>query len=419
MANAHRSRSGGGQRPARLGVSVRKAAILIMAAMPLMAASPHYPAAPSPPAPNRPIPTGFDYAGLIHVHTAYSDDATGTYAGRALTAAKQGIQFVIITDHDTLGPGVTGGDGWRDGVLMLTGVESSRTEGHLLAVGMETAPLSHGTSTDSFLASVTGQGGLAVVAHPTHRKWAWEGPIDDRIGAMEILDLADQFAASSTAQKLAALAALPVAGPRAYLTMAARPDTALALWDRIGQRRRMVGLYAPDIHEALELSDDVKVPFPPAGDIMRLARNHVLTTHALTGKLASDRATLLSAIGAGRLYVSLDILGDGRGFNFAAIAGPGRFEMGSEAPAGPPYHFEVVVPDVGERLGASIRLLRDGRVIAAARPGVTTLSHIDARPGVYRVEVSVPATGVGHTGKDLVWIYSNPVYLRARSTPPG
>lgn len=421
MAKTDRSRSGGALRPARLAEAVRKGAVLILAAMPLMAASPGYRAVASAPAPapNRSVTSGFDYAGLIHVHTAYSDDATGSYAGRARTAAAQGIQFVIVTDHNTLGPGVAKGDGWRDGVLMLTGVESSRTEGHLLAVGMDTAPLSDRTSTGDFLAAVTGQGGLAVVAHSTHRKWAWEGPIDDRIGAMEILDLADQFAASTTAQKLSALVALPVSGPRAYLGMAGRPDTALALWDRIGQRRRMVGLYAPDMHEAIELSDDVRLPFPPAADIMRLARDHVLTARPLTGKVASDRATLLSAIGSGRLYVSLDILGDGRGFDFAASAGPERFAMGSEAPAGPSYRFEVVTPDVGGRLDAAIRLLRDGRVIAAARPGATALSHSDARPGVYRVEVSVPAAAVGQRGKDLVWIYSNPVYVRAGSTPAG
>lgn len=419
MAKADRSRSSGALRPARLAEAVRKAMVLFLAAMPLMAAPPGYLAAASAPAPNRSTPAGFDYAGLIHVHTAYSDDATGSYAGRARTAAAQGIQFIVVTDHNTLGPGVADGDGWRDGVLMLTGVESSRAEGHLLAVGMHTAPLSDKTSTDAFLGAVTGQGGLAVVAHPTHRKWAWTGPIDDRIGAMEILDLADQFAASTTAQKLSALATLPVSGPRAYLGMATRPDTALALWDRIGRRRRIVGLYAPDIHEALELSEGVKAPFPPAADIMRLARDHVLTARPLTGKVASDRATLLSAIGSGRLYVSLDILGDGRGFDFAASAGPARFEMGSEAPAGPPYRFEVVIPAAGERLGASIRLLKDGRVIAASGPGITALSHSDARPGVYRVEVTVPATGASRGGRAVTWIYSNPVYVRAGSMPAG
>ncbi|CAN5354042.1 hypothetical protein BH09PSE1_BH09PSE1_30530 [soil metagenome] len=417
MCRTYRSRHCDDPRPSGLAKSLRRAFVVILAAMPLMAASRPVEISPAPPPLDQPVLGRFDYAGLIHVHTGHSDDARGDYAGRARAAAGHGIRFIVITDHNTLGPGVARGDAWRDGVLMLTGLESSRPEGHLLAVGMETAPLSPETPTDAFLASVTGQGGLAVLAHPTHRKWAWEGPIDDRIGAMEILDLADQFAASSATDKITALAGLPVTGPRAYLTMATRPDTALALWDTIGQRRRMVGLYAPDIHEAIEVSDDNKIPFPPAGDIMRLARDHVLTSRPLSGDVMSDRAVLLDAIGQGRVYVSLDILGDGRGFDFAALSGSARVEMGAETQVGGPRRFEVTLPRHARRLQASIRLLRNGQVVSTSAPSATSLSYSDARPGVYRVEVLVPAEVVRTSSKDVVWIYSNPVYVRSGPNP--
>ena len=74
----------------------------------------------------------YDYAGLVHVHTTYSDDATGTYEDLARVAGDQGIRFLVVTDHETLKAVGDGKQGWRDGVLMLTGVENARPEGHLL-----------------------------------------------------------------------------------------------------------------------------------------------------------------------------------------------------------------------------------------------------------------------------------------------
>lgn len=359
----------------------------------------------------------YDYAGLIHTHTAYSKDATGSYQDLAAAAARQGIRFIVVTDHNTLGPGVIKGDGWRNGVLMLTGLESSRSEGHLLAFGTPSAPLGAEVSTDELLSNVTAQGGTVALAHPTHRRWAWKGPVDDRIGAMEIVDLADQFYAASPAAIAATLGLIPFVGSNAYLRMAGRPDAALALWDRIGERRRMVGFYGPDIHQSIRIAGDLRLPFPRAADLMRLGRNHILTTRPMTGDLAGDRTLVLDAVARGRLYVSFDILGDGRGFGFTGERGGSRIDMGDETTAGDPIAFSVAVPDLSRALGAETRLLRDGEVVATSSPGATAFSYVDARPGVYRVEVVVPADAAPQAPADMVWIYSNPVYVRARASP--
>src|SRR5690606_25643630 len=53
----------------------------------------------------------FDKTGVIHVHTRYSDGA-GTVRRVAQAAVRAGLDFVIVTDHDTLAGLENGDDGW-------------------------------------------------------------------------------------------------------------------------------------------------------------------------------------------------------------------------------------------------------------------------------------------------------------------
>ena len=354
----------------------------------------------------------YDYSGLAHLHTDYSDDATGSYESLATAAAAQGIRFLIVTDHDTLRAIPDGKPGWRDGVLMMTGVENSRPEGHLLALGVRTAASDHATPTTTYIDQAIAQGGQVVLAHPTHRKWAWEGPLDDRVMGLEVLDLADQFYAASTSAKVAAVAALPFRTMDAYLELGGRPDAALQMWDAIGRERRFVGLYAPDLHQALELSDDVKIPFPPAADIMRIARNHIVTARPFTGRFDADQAMVRNALSQGRVFIAVDVLGDAAGFMFTADGPDGQHWMGDEVAAGEPRTYRVALPVVAARLGAVTRLYRDGRIVAETRPGAGVLTFQSSEPGVYRVEVAVERADLSGRSREIVWIYSNPIYAR-------
>lgn len=355
----------------------------------------------------------YDYPGLVHLHTAYSDDATGTYESLAAAASAQGIRFLIVTDHNTLKPIEDNKPGWRDGVLMMTGVESSRPEGHLLALGVRTTVANADAPTEAFLTDVARQGGQTLLAHPTHRRWAWKGPVDDRVMGLEILDLADQFYAAPTVAKAAAVAALPFRKIDAYLELDSRPDVALRLWDEIGARRRFVGVYAPDLHQAMELSDDLKIPFPPAADIMRIARNHIVSDAPFSGRADHDEGLIRDALAEGRLFVSLDTLGDGTGFMFTAKGASDTAWMGDEVRAGSARTYHVDLPEAAQRLGATARLYRDGRRVAQSRPGDRSLTFSSADAGVYRVEVAATRTDLSGRRREIIWIYSNPIYARA------
>ncbi len=358
-------------------------------------------------------PTRYDYAGLIHLHTAWSDDATGTYASLATDAGRQGIRFLIVTDHNTLRPIRDGVQGWHGGVLMLTGVENSRPEGHMLGLNITSAPTDGEAPTAPFLSSLQAEGGLAVIAHPTHRKWAWKGLIDDRFMGMEILDLADQFYDAPATAKTAAIAALPFRPIAAYLELGGRPASALAKWDQITRTRRFVGLYAPDIHQAIELSDDWKIAFPPARDIMRIARDHIVTPAPFTGRQNEDASLVYDALRAGHVFVSLDVLGDGTGFMFTGER-PGQTAwMGDQIVAGPPTTYRVRLPASAAPLKPVIHLLRNGTEVARTAPGDAELAWASGDDGVYRVEVTTRVPTLAGRPREMIWIYSNPIYARA------
>ena len=79
----------------------------------------------------------FDKAGVIHVHTRYSDGA-GSVRAVARAAVRAGVDFVVVTDHDTLAGLRRGEDGWYDRLGRPTGAPgAART---LVVIGQEISP---------------------------------------------------------------------------------------------------------------------------------------------------------------------------------------------------------------------------------------------------------------------------------------
>jgi predicted metal-dependent phosphoesterase TrpH len=101
-----------------------------------------------------------------HVHTRFSYDAAGFVRAVLAAAREAGLDGLAVTDHDTV-------EGARRaarlapeyGLFVLPGVEVSTAEGHLLALGTETAP-APGRPMAETAETVRDRGGVAVAAHP-------------------------------------------------------------------------------------------------------------------------------------------------------------------------------------------------------------------------------------------------------------
>ncbi|HEX8820866.1 MAG TPA: CehA/McbA family metallohydrolase [Archangium sp.] len=124
------------------------------------------------------IPTRADALGWVrgafHVHTTGSD-GRGTVEEVAAAAKAAGLRFVVLTDHNDLGPREPA---FVDGVLLVPGVELSTEHGHLVAFGLQrplegVRPWMDGGEAE---AAVEKAGGVSVLAHPVQRRNPWRHP---------------------------------------------------------------------------------------------------------------------------------------------------------------------------------------------------------------------------------------------------
>src|SRR4051812_26712624 len=109
-----------------------------------------------------------DLACVVHVHSTHSD-GTGTVPEIAAAAARNAVDVVLLTDHDTLAAVRAGEEGWHGNVLVLVGEEVTPPErDHYLAFGVSREVKRRQPAAD-ICAAVTSAGGFGFAAHPFSR----------------------------------------------------------------------------------------------------------------------------------------------------------------------------------------------------------------------------------------------------------
>ena len=362
----------------------------------------------------RPSLSGQVVAGAVHVHTVRSDGA-GTPDEVAAAAARAGLQFVILGDHGN-GTRALEPPTYRQGVLCIDGVEISTAGGHYLALDMSPAPYPLAGEPRDVVEDVRRLGGFGIVAHPTSAKRAlqwleWSAPFD----GIEWLN-ADAEWRDESRWTLARAPFHYLLRPEATLaSLLDRPDLALARWDALGSRRRVVGLAAADAHGRIDLGGDayaegnaspLRVPSYDAS--FRTFAVRVELDQPVSGSAVEDGRALIGALRRGRTYSAIDALARPVRFEFSATSGGAVARMGETlAPSGPVVLWaRAAVP-----AGSAIELIRDGQFVRTVSAGELEY-QTDASSGVFRVEVKVP----GAPGTPAMpWIVSNPIYVGPRS----
>jgi predicted metal-dependent phosphoesterase TrpH len=144
---------------------------------------PPRPAEPRPPAPRqrpprRELPTvdGMRWlAGDCHSHSVHSDGAL-TIPELAELAAGRGLDFLVVTDHNTTShhrelPGI----GLRYGITLVPGQEVTTDAGHANAFG-DIGWVDFRRPVDEWLAHAERAGGVLSVNHPLGGDCAWRTP---------------------------------------------------------------------------------------------------------------------------------------------------------------------------------------------------------------------------------------------------
>lgn len=119
----------------------------------------------------------------LHIHSAYSHDATATVRAILKQASDVGLNVIAITDHDEIQGSLEARDlAHKYDIEVIPGAEVSTKDGHVLALFVETLPPA-GLPLVETLIHIARLGGVAIAAHPFNQ-FAVSLSIEAVIGAM-------------------------------------------------------------------------------------------------------------------------------------------------------------------------------------------------------------------------------------------
>jgi len=351
----------------------------------------------------------YDYKGVIHAHSIYSDGA-GDFPEIISEAQAAQIDYLITSDHNTLKPYQKGLEGWHQGLILLIGEEISTDTGHLLALRITKEGVS--SPSQKSIDSVNKDGGFSFLAHSENMKIPWRDWNVQGYTGIEIINM----------DSVVRRKALQIDGIYSLLRYLQSPNNLrdvvsnnpptleLKRWDELTKERRVVGISSVDAHGIIKIFDK-KYKMPTYEHMFRSATTHVVTGEKFSGDFSKDKELLYKTIELGHVYGVFEETIPATGFLFFGENSKEKVVMGDEIvyQAGEPLKLFVSLPNGQEGI---IKLVKDGKIIKehAGRD----MTYTADGPGVYRVEVYLYDKRLPFNlyWGSRPWIYSNPIYIR-------
>jgi len=335
-----------------------------------------------------------EYVGAIHLHSTFSD---GRQPVEEIVAEAQraGLDYIVVSDHNSDGTARIGLTGRHGGLLVLAAPEvGGRGYPPFLAIGLTDRDALVGMPSADALEAAAAQGAANVIAHPHAAHIAllprkpvdWEHWDTHAFRGMEIWSYMHDVCHNAVPWRLPLVFTwhrLLVAGPR--------PET-LALWDRLCLTRRVAAFGSLDNHATRKM---VIREMYPHRDLFQTIRTHVVCP-PLPDDAAAAMAALTDALLDGCSFIAMDAWASAAGFRFRT-EGAASLGLGQEAPWQPGLRLVVESPRE-----ADLTVICNGEPIERQR-ACRRLELCAERPGVYRIE--------GCLGR-RPWVFTNPIYLR-------
>ena len=347
-----------------------------------------------------------DYRGIIHLHSSFSYDGHASMEKIVSAAQKNGIDFLMLTDHDHLQARNEGWEGWQGRTLVIVGEEIAPRFSHYLAFGID-RPVSYGTDNEGkepqkYIDAVNQQGGFGFIAHPDHegtemfhvKHYPWTDWKVDAYAGIGIWDFMTDWQRSLNGYFEAFLSFLFPAyflkGPR---------RTTLERWDSLNQIRKTVGIGELDNHASTKKVFGISFVAFPFHRALKFISTHILARNPFIGDSKQDINQVYHSLLNGCCYFSLDYFHKANGFQFLIEQEKQEFYMGDCLRFSRNAQLTVSCP-----IPALIRIIRNGRELSNSISA--RLSIPVEEPGVYRTEAYLKSYG-----KYRPWIYSNPIFV--------
>jgi hypothetical protein len=342
--------------------------------------------------------------GAIHMHSVFSD-GSGEVEDIARFAGEARLDYILLTDHNTLRALKEDYEGWYNDTLLLVGCEinDKLNENHYLAFGI-TEAFSTRLSAKEYVKRVKDAGGIGFLAHPhekrkhmvEHPPYPWtDWDVSDFTG-IEVWNHMSEWMENLTEQNKYKSFIHPLK------SIIAPPKETLLIWDKLNLTRKVVGIGGVDAHAHIyNLLGFVEVEVFPYKVLFKSIRTHLLIEEDLPRKndersLNSIKKIIYGALASGNSFFANDYLSDSKGFRFYAEAGKKKYQMGETVEYSGKIKLNIVVPSPK----SEIKLIHNGILIETGEG--ESAKFVIKEPGVYRVEIL-------HNKKS--WIYSNHIRI--------
>lgn len=347
----------------------------------------------------------YDYAGVIHLHSSLSYDGHVPLAQIIHAAQNNGIDFLMLTDHDHLRARDENWEGWHDKTLLIVGEEIAPRFNHYLAFNIKRPIVyDHDGEKDpqKYIDSVNEQGGFGFIAHPDHegttlfhvKHYCWNDWNIIGYSGIGIWDFMTDWQSSLRGHWRGLLSFL---FPAYFLT--GPRNITLERWDALNQIRKTVGIGELDNHATKKKVLGIQFIAFSFDRAFRFIRTHILTKDPFCGDHQKDIDMVYQSLLHGRCYFAMEYFCKTNGFQFQMNQGIQAFSMGDSFNLNSDTLLTVSLP-----ITALIRIIRNGSLIL--QETTRCLSRPVTQTGVYRVEVRLKSAGIFRP-----WIFSNPIFV--------
>jgi len=355
----------------------------------------------------------FEYIGAVHIHSVYSD-GTGKIEDIAKAAYDSGLDFIMMTDHNTLKPKTDGYEKWLNSVMVIIGYEVNdmQNRNHYLAFGidevigtyreLENGELGCKLPARDYVKEIKNKGGIGFLAHPDevrqhlpeHPSYPWTEDTDDYTGIEIWNHMSEWIEGMDEGNKLDRFL-------HPLKSIIAPSPKTLSRWDTAAASRHVTGIGGVDAHALKQnVLGFFEVEIFAYKVLFKSIRTHVLVETSIKKNdqksFEPDKWQVLNALKNGKCFTSNYYYGNAKGFRFYAEFKNITCNMGDTiANKGEKVLLRVLAPKE-----CRIKLVHNGKTINETTGLNASWDVTD--DGIYRAECWIGERG---------WIFSNHIRI--------
>ncbi len=354
----------------------------------------------------------FEYSGSIHMHSKFSD-GSGTVEEIANYACESNLDFIILTDHNTIKAKDKGYEKWHKNLMLIVGYELNdiKNKNHYLVFGMnevvgtfEKLPdgdLGNRLSAVEYVKEIRNKGGIGFLAHPhevrnhmpEHPAYPWTAWKSEDFTGIEIWNHMSEWAEGLNESNKLQRFIHPLK------SITAPPEATLKKWDELNERRKVVAIGGIDAHAHKHNVMGLVFEIFAYKILFKSIRTHVFVDKEIEKcspkNFEFDKRQIVDALGRGRSFVVNNYYGNGKGFRFFADYDGDHYTLGDEIKLDKSKNKKIILRAFLPS-EAKIKLIHNGKCVDEVK-GYDCIWDSD-ETGSYRIEAWKENKG---------WIFSN------------